>query len=190
MNIVSKINGRFKNQNLSEILLDIKSIILSGWYSFRLEATFPFYVMGKIRILKRYGTIQIGKHTRIWKGVKFSAYGNNQNQGPRIIIGKECSIGDRTEIHAGKQVKIGNRVIIAWDCVIMDRDYHPLHGDNESIEPVLIEDGVWIGCRTIILKGIKIGRNAVIGAGSVVVRDIPESAIAVGNPAMIVGYRS
>jgi acetyltransferase-like isoleucine patch superfamily enzyme len=189
MNIVRKINRRFKNQNLGEILLDIKSIILSGWYSLRLDATFPFYVMGKIKILKRYGTIQIGKHTRIWKGVKFSAYGNNESQGPHIIIGRECSIGDRTEIHAAKEVLIGNRVIIAWDCVVMDRDYHPVYGEVESVKPVLIEDGVWIGCRAIILKGIKIGQNAIIGAGSVVANDIPEDAIAVGNPARIVGYR-
>jgi acetyltransferase-like isoleucine patch superfamily enzyme len=189
MNFLSKINRRFKNQNLGETLQDIKSIILGGWYSLRLDATFPFYVMGKIKILKKYGTIQIGKHTRIWKGVKFSAYGNNQNQKPRIIIGRECSIGDRTEIHAAKEVLIGNRVIIAWDCVVMDRDYHPVSGEVESVKPVLIEDGVWIGCRAIILKGIKIGQNAVIGAGSVVVNDIPEDAIAVGNPARIVGNR-
>jgi len=189
MNFLIKINRRFKNQNLGETLLDIKSIILSGWYSLRLDGTFPFYVMGKIRILKRYGTIQIGKHTRIYKGVKFSAYGDSQNQKPRIIIGRECSIGDRTEIHAAKEVLIGNRVIMAWDCIIMDRDYHSVSSEVESIKPVLIEDGVWIGCRAIILKGIKIGRNAIIGAGSVVVNDIPKDAIAVGNPARIVGYR-
>jgi acetyltransferase-like isoleucine patch superfamily enzyme len=190
MNLLRKFIYRYKRQNISETVKDFKSILLGLWYSFKVEATKPFYVMGKITILNKYGTISVGQHTRIWKGVKLSAYSESKREEPRIIIGRECSIGDRTEIHAGREVRIGNRVMFAWDCVIMDRDYHSVNSNCEKMAPVNIEDDVWIGCRAIVLKGVSIGKNAVIGAGSVVLDNIPENAIVAGNPAKIIGYKS
>ena len=58
----------------------------------------------------------------------------------------------------------------------MDRDYHGIDGNKEVLKPVIIEDDVLIGCRSIILKGVTIGKNAVIGSGSVVTKDVPEYA--------------
>lgn len=190
MNLLQKFVARYKRQDISEVVEDFRSILLGLWYSFKVDAKKPFYVMGKISIIKKHGTISVGQHTRIWKGVKLSAYGDNDPMGARIIIGEKCSIGDRTEIHAGREVCIGDRVMIAWDCVIMDRDYHSINSDGEVIQPIVIEDNVWIGCKAIVLKGVKIGRNAVVGAGAVVLKDVPENAVVVGNPAGVIGYKN
>ncbi|HBL22563.1 MAG TPA: acyltransferase [Deltaproteobacteria bacterium] len=101
----------------------------------------------------------------------------------RIRIGKNCSIGDRTEIHAGRLVRIGQGVIIAWDCVIMDRDYHSASNGAEGVRPVIIGNGVWIGCRAMILKGVTVGEGAVVAAGAVVTKDVAPFTLVAGNPA-------
>jgi acetyltransferase-like isoleucine patch superfamily enzyme len=64
----------------------------------------------------------------------------------------------------------------------MDTDQHGLPGARGP-EPVRIDDDVWIGCRAIIVKGVHIGRGAVIGAGAIVTKDVPAGGIAVGTPA-------
>ena len=115
----------------------------------------------------------MGEFTEFWPGVKLSCYGSSQSEQASIRIGNHCSIGDRTEIHSGRKVDIGNNVIIAWDCVIMDRDYHSTGQGTEILKPVVIGNNVWIGCKAIILKGVTIGEGAVVAAGAVVTKDVP-----------------
>jgi acetyltransferase-like isoleucine patch superfamily enzyme len=95
-------------------------------------------------------------------------------------------LGDRTEIHCGRNVKIGNHVAISWDCVIMESDYHAAGGSEVVPRPIVIEDEAWIGCRVIILKGVTVGRGAIVGAGSVVTKDVPPYTLAAGNPARVI----
>ena len=121
----------------------------------------------------------------LWPSIKLSCVGQ-ENEAALISIGKRCSIGDRTEIHCGKSIIIGDDVIISWDCIILDRDYHAVNAEKERARGVSIGDGVWVGCRAIILKGVSIGKGSVIGAGSVVTKDIPQYSLAVGNPAIVV----
>ena len=132
-----------------------------------------------VRVIKNNGTITLGDKVLLHRYVKLSAYGG------KIEIGNNSYIGDRTEIHAGESVKIGNNVNIAWDCNILDRDYHAFNGDSEVVKPVVIEDHVWIGVRSIILKGVTIGEGAVVAAGSVVTRDVPAGCLVAGNPAKV-----
>lgn len=140
---------------------------------------------GMIKVLVRNGAISVGEYTDLWPGVKLSCQGTGDK--PALIrIGKRCSIGDRTEVHAGSLVEIGDATIIAWDCVIMDRNYHSAGGGPEDIRPVVIGSGVWVGCRAIILSGVVIGDGAVVAAGSVVTRDIPAYTLVAGNPAKII----
>jgi len=146
------------------------------------------FVFGKVKVHQRMGTIEIADYVRFYDGVKLSCVGNHLSQAT-IKISKSASIGDRTEIHAGKSVVIGERVMISWDCLILDRDYHGFDEQPEEIKPVVIEDEAWIGCRSIILKGVTIGKKAIIGAGSVVTKDIPAYAVACGNPAKVVRIR-
>jgi acetyltransferase-like isoleucine patch superfamily enzyme len=77
--------------------------------------------------------------------------------------------------------------------MIADYDGHPLSPEHrheppapEDIRPVVIEDGVWIAARAIILKGVTIGRGSVVGAGAVVTADVPPRTVVAGNPAKVI----
>mgnify|MGYP002679674263 FL=1 len=104
---------------------------------------------------------------------------------------------------AKERITIGNYVKIGGDCIFMDSDAHNLDwrirnsqimfSPMESLDihtckcaPIVIEDHVLIGARSIILKGVTIGHGSVIGAGSVVVKDIPANCIAAGNPCVVI----
>jgi acetyltransferase-like isoleucine patch superfamily enzyme len=91
---------------------------------------------------------------------------------------------------AETRIEIGNRVLLGSNVVVMDTDFHPLDAkerargaSTQRSEPVRIEDDVFVGTQALILKGVTIGRGAVIGAASVVTRDVPAWTIVAGNPA-------
>lgn len=138
-----------------------------------------------VRLLKTNGELNIGRKVNLHRYAKLSVYGNAGKKAV-LSIGDGTAIGDRTEIHAGERVTIGNDTVISWDCCIMDRDYHKLNSETEVTKPVEIGNNVWIGCNVIIVKGVSIGDGAVIAAGSVVTKDVPSGALAGGNPAKII----
>lgn len=133
-----------------------------------------------VRIMKRDGSISVGNKVLLHRYVKLSAYGG------KIDIGNNTYIGDRTEIHSGESITIGNNVNISWDCNILDRDYHGFESEKEITKSVTICDNVWIGCRSIILKGVTIGEGSVVAAGSVVTKDVPPKCLVGGNPAKVI----
>lgn len=114
-----------------------------------------------------------------------------------LILGDDVHLGKGTEIDAAGGVEIGSGVIFAPEVCVYSRTHNfnsidlvALPFDNRMLTAkVKINDYVWIGRRVIILPGVKIGKAAVIGAGSVVSKDIPDYAVAVGNPAKVVKYR-
>ena len=95
-----------------------------------------------------------------------------------------------------KSVTIGNNAHIGANCIIIDTDVHSMdytHRDfrNETTtdvvsKPIYIGDDVWIGVNCIILKGVKIGARSIIGAGSVVTKDVPSDCVAGGNPCKVI----
>jgi acetyltransferase-like isoleucine patch superfamily enzyme len=105
-------------------------------------------------------------------------------------------IGDHTRIngasiHATDRITIGKRCLIGANVTILDGDGHGValadrEQTNPVSRPVVIEDRVWIGINSIILKGVHIGAGAVVGAGSVVARDVPPETLVAGNPAQVV----
>jgi acetyltransferase-like isoleucine patch superfamily enzyme len=105
--------------------------------------------------------------------------------GASIQIGNGTYLNRNTEIVAARSVTIGRDCMIARDVIIMDTDQHALPGLELMVRPVVIEDGVWIGSRAIILKGVTIGRGSVIGAGAVVTRSVPERSLVVGPAARV-----
>lgn len=126
--------------------------------------------------------------------------------GGLITIGDYSFVGGGTKIWSAKKIKIGNRVLISHNVNIHDNNSHPIdsisrHKDfihiktiglqksiNLNEKEIIIEDDVWIGFNSTILKGVTIGKGAIIGANTLVNRDIPPFAVCVGNPLKIIKY--
>lgn len=108
-------------------------------------------------------------------------------QGAKIIIGAGTGISSST-ITSWKSVYIGNNVRIGANCVIMDGDFHLDDPRVSDARPIIIESGVWLGANVVVLKGITIGKNTVIGMNSIVTKDIPENCIAAGNPCKVIRF--
>ena len=128
------------------------------------------------------------------------------NHGGEIEIGDYSFIGPDTRIWSAKKIKIGNRVLISHNVNIHDNISHPLnslkrHEDFKHIinqglqkqndlseKEIVIEDDVWIGFNSTILKGVHIGKGAIIGACTLVTKDIPAYAVVTGNPMRIIKF--
>ena len=109
-----------------------------------------------------------------------------------IAIGSDCGLTGATLV-AAERIQIGDRVLIGANATIMDTDFHPLdpvrrRADVSAGEsaPVFIEDDVFIGMNAVILKGVRLGEGCVVGAGSVVSKDVAKGATVAGNPARVV----
>ncbi|MGB5105756.1 MAG: acyltransferase [Candidatus Zixiibacteriota bacterium] len=145
----------------------------------------PIKSYGRTIIRNRRGKVIIGKRSLLWPKVVFDFTSAPPSTIPVVEIGEHTVLGDRTEVHCGHRVKIGNWVGISWDCLIMDNDYHAAGGGDAVPKPVLIEDEAWIGAKSIILKGVTIGKGAIVCAGSVVIADVPPYSFVAGNPARV-----
>lgn len=118
------------------------------------------------------------------------------NYDTRILIGEHVFLNYRTCIWATEKIIIGNYVTVGPDVFISDNSHGrndtldelnmpPRERDHVSKGSIIIEDNVWIGAKACILGGVTIGKGSVIGAGSIVTKDIPPYSIAVGNPARV-----
>ena len=111
---------------------------------------------------------------------------------PLISLGSDFYMN--SGCHLLGDISFGDHVMVGPKTVIWGRDHGmdieiPMKHQHHFSSPIVIGDDVWISANVTILKGVKIGNGAVIGAGAVVIKDVPEYAIAVGNPARVVKYR-
>jgi acetyltransferase-like isoleucine patch superfamily enzyme len=149
-----------------------------------------FILEPDVYILKeKGGRLVVGRGAHIARGCHLAV---GTGRYPALLsIGERTVIGPHTRIMAATQVRIGDRCMISWNCSIFDSIGHRLWlehtGEVEIEEPIIIGNDVWIGPYTIIMKGVTIGDNVVIGAGSVVRRDVPPNALVYGNPARVAG---
>ncbi len=155
-----------------------------------------------INLTNQQDRIQIGART-ISRG-ECRVFGSEG----KIQIGSDCYIGDNSKIWSARGITIGDRVLIAHSVNIHDNDSHPKsahqrHRQTEAIcnggtydmtdvgrAPIVIEEDAWIGFNSTILKGVTIGKGAIVGAASVITKDVPAYAIMAGNPAHQVGTAS
>lgn len=109
-----------------------------------------------------------------------------------VTIGRDCGINHNVLILGHSKVEIGNGVILSAGVMLIDSGL-VLEGYSEVAFPshfdsyVVIKDGAWIGAGAIILPGVTVGTKSVVGAGSVVTRDVPAFAVVAGNPARVIG---
>ncbi|MCK5493917.1 MAG: acetyltransferase [Candidatus Omnitrophica bacterium] len=152
---------------------------------------FPIDIRGK-----KY--INYGEGFTTGRGCRIEAYPLD-GKSTAIIIGKNVQINDYVHITGVKKVFIGNDVLIAGKVYISDSNHGNYSGSKDDSNPlfapmdrplfskeVIIEDCVWIGESVSILPGVTVGRGSVIGANSVVTKNIPEYVIAVGSPARLI----
>ena len=114
----------------------------------------------------------------------FCAYGQNTYIGDYVFLNHLCTILDCNEVRIGDHVMVGPAVQIYTAA-------HTLEAETriqgwEVAKPIAIEDNVWLGGGAILLPGVRIGRNAVVGAGAVVSRSVPANTIVAGNPARVI----
>lgn len=170
-----------------------RNLIYAHWWGIKIGKNVEFD--GKCQFNKFPGTkIEIGNYCFFSSNVRTNQIGINhpciistlKSDNHAIIeIGNNCGFSGTT-IGAFKYIKIGNNVRCGANTLITDSDWHlddPRTGDPAN---VVIEDNVWLGEGVKVLKGVTIGYNSVIGAGSVVTKNIPENVIAAGNPCKII----
>lgn len=141
-------------------------------------------------------SVRVGDRSMLFAEVLFDRDGASLSLGDRTFVG-------RSTFAIANRVEIGNDVLIAWGCTIVDHDSHALRFSDRSedvsnwylgskdwtrvaIEPVIIKDKVWIGLNAVILKGVTIGEGAVVAAASVVTKDVAPWTIVAGNPARVI----
>jgi acetyltransferase-like isoleucine patch superfamily enzyme len=139
----------------------------------------------------------IGKNFKMNNGVKYADSGLNGKcrievrDGAVLTIGDNVGMSDVT-ITSHEKITIGNNVLLGVGTQIRDTDNHSLNPQdrltgldwkNKKTSPIVIKDNVFIGAYSFILKGVTIGENAIVGAGSIVTKNIPANEIWAGNPA-------
>ena len=170
--------------------------------SFKRQCTIGtnFSLLPSARCVNKSGdknSIVIGNNVEICGSLYASQRGH-------ISIGENTTIRHNTEVISREKIHIGNRVIISNWCIISDNNNHPtdpdlrkqmsdsgFYGelwdiDKSESSPIIIEDNVWIGQRSMILKGVRIGKGAIVAAGAVVTHNVPDYVIVAGNPAVVV----
>lgn len=125
-----------------------------------------------------------------------------EKENSSISIGENVFIGGSV-LSCSESITIGSNVLISWGVTIFDHNSHSIDylkrrsdlnklligeksWDDVKIKPVVIEDDVWIGVNSIILKGVTISKGSIVAAGSVVTKDVPPFVIVAGNPAKII----
>jgi acetyltransferase-like isoleucine patch superfamily enzyme len=145
----------------------------------------------------RQSTVLVGAGSRVCTGTVLAA--QSDESGPSSIrIGRRTYVGEYNNLRAdGAEIAIGDSCLIS-QFVSLIASGHEFRDRSRRIEEqgipekkgIRIGDDVWIGAMVTVLPGVSIGTGAVVGSGAVVTRDIPPYAIAVGNPARVVGERT
>ena len=173
----------------------INSIILKG----RNVSHTNFNINGILKVFN-IGTLTLGNNFSGNSGKNKNAIGGDTilrlivfKKNATLTIGDNVGISNST-IVCWNRIEIGNNVMIGGSCKIWDTNFHSLNpaarGNEEDNDvktaPIYIKGNVFIGAGTIILKGVTIGENSIIAAGSVVNKNIPPNVIAGGNPCIII----
>jgi acetyltransferase-like isoleucine patch superfamily enzyme len=139
------------------------------------------YQKAKWLLLQIKGRVVFGKSV----GILGNFYVENPSN---VSIGNDCGINEGVFILGHCGVSIGNNVVISAGAMLLDsgldlKGYALAERPPHTEGPIVIEDGVWIGARAIILPGVTIGKKSVVGAGSVVTKSVPAFSVVAGNPA-------
>lgn len=138
--------------------------------------------------------ISAGRHVHIHAErhlpVRLSTWAHPERPPPRITIGDYALLMPGVMLNAALAIEIGEGSMLASQVLISDSDWHDRYDrtrEPETNAPVRLARNVWVGLRAIVCKGVTIGENSIVGAGSVVTRDVAANVVVAGNPAHEVG---
>lgn len=145
-----------------------------------------------IEIPQNFADIEIGAGAALDRGVTLLCVGASLGR-PKLCIGPNTYVNRGVMFDAAEELAVGRDCAIGPGCYLTDHDHAWCPGRRPLelplvTRPTRLGDRVWLGARVVVLKGVTIGDDAVIGAGSVVTRDIPARALAVGVPARVVRH--
>lgn len=139
--------------------------------------------------------VQLGAKCRLEPGIYFKFDGIYQ-PGPGLVIGDQVFIGTGCEFNFRRKIDIGSHCLIASGCRFIDHDHGSARRDipmstqpHSADAPIALEEDVWLGVNVVVLKGVRIGRGAIVAAGAVVTNNIPPFEIWGGVPARKLGER-
>jgi acetyltransferase-like isoleucine patch superfamily enzyme len=140
------------------------------------------------------GSMELGNHVNL-SGRSCFYFMRGMPARPVIRLGDHVFLGNGCTLSAAAQITIGDHCLLSAAVRVHDNDGHPLDAEKrrrsapigpDDVAPVRIDENVWIGAEATILKGVHIGRDAVVGTGAVVTADVPAGAVVAGNPARVV----
>lgn len=150
--------------------------------------------MEQLPYLTGKGAIELGDNVRL-SGKSSICFSDQVNARPKLVVGDNVFIGHDCGLHIAQSLEIGSNTLIAKGVSIYDFDGHPYDADerrenkavaHSNCAAVKIGRDVWVGARSIILKGVTIGDGAIVAAGSVVSRDVAPHTVVAGNPAKVI----
>ena len=173
---------------LSSIMSNTAAVLRARYYLRSAQALGPRVRLWGVPMIKNEGLMLIGDGVRLASEVSTLELNTGPQGrleiGDRVLVNHGCSIGATLLVRIGEHCNIGSQ------CILIDNAFHQLDPErrNEQPEsaPVILESNVWLATRVIVLPGVTIGRNSVIGAGSVVTRDVPAGTLAAGIPAKVI----
>ncbi|MBN1341533.1 MAG: acyltransferase [Phycisphaerae bacterium] len=164
------------------------------WRS-RLHALGAGSVLGRCLQVNNPRAVAIGSRVTIMDEFILADLRPLQGDAPKIMLADGCTVMYRFQCNAARLVAIGRNVLIASNVLITDSDHVvepggvPVTKSRSLVtRPVRVEDNCWLGQNVVVLKGVTIGHDSIIGANSVVTRDVPPCSVAVGNPARAIKH--
>ena len=159
----------------------------AGW---RWETEGPLFLGRKLQIqVAKRGRVRFGRFVWIGDGTKIRCHEGEVIIGQKTVMGQECTIS------AYRHVRIGEQCVIADRAMFIDFDHgmveveRPIRQQGIYMRDVDVGSNVWIGYGACVLRGVKVGDNAVIGTNSVVTKDVPANAVVGGVPAQLIRMR-
>jgi acetyltransferase-like isoleucine patch superfamily enzyme len=164
-------------------------------WGFRLHSLGRRTILGKCRLVRNARSIAIGHHTTVLESwVLSDVQPGKPASRPKIRIGSYCVIMHEFQCNASVSVEIQDYVLIAPRVFVTDSDHIVDEaGERTTLcerfrsAPVVIEHDCWLGVNAVVLKGVRIGHHSVIGANTVVTRDVPPLSIVAGSPGRVIG---
>lgn len=170
-----------------DLIKGLLAVWRARWYLRGAQVLGPYTrVWGRVHV-RNQGRMHIGDHTRLIGTITPIELGTGSVG--CLEIGDDVFINYGSSIAAMESIRIGARCLIGTYTIILDNNFHRIEpewrDEMPDSAPVVLEENVWLGARAIVLPGVTIGHDSVVGAGSVVTRSIPPRSLAAGVPARV-----